>query len=304
MQTKPTIHDVADRILADLYAQHYSDYTVGRYRHCYHALLRYAEAQGLTHYSESVGLDFLESKYGLKIEGFFGKHPAEMRSAMRSLQVLWDYTEYGKMVIHRRPDRKPFECPASFFTEYQAFQEVCRVRAYTPMGKSTLFNILERFLLFLDGRGIATSEQIHAADLTQFVSYYSGCRSRYIATILSTLRNYLTFLYSERFLSVNLSESLPKVRTMRHAFIPSSWQHDDVLRLLAAVDRQNPKGKRDYAILLLVVRLGLRVSDIRTMTLENLHWSRKIVSIIMTKTKRPLELPLLDDVGDGPSSTI
>lgn len=58
-----------------------------------------------------------------------------------------------------------------------------------------------------------------------------------------------------------------------------------------------PKGKRDYAILLLVVRLGLRVSDIRGLKLSSLNWNRKMISLIMQKTKQPLELPLLDDIG-------
>ncbi|MBE3556686.1 MAG: tyrosine-type recombinase/integrase [Firmicutes bacterium] len=98
-------------------------------------------------------------------------------------------------------------------------------------------------------------------------------------------------------MSTNLSLHLPKVRVIRQAFIPSSWNPEDVGKLLAAIDRANPRGKRDYAILLMVIRLGLRVSDIRNLTLSNVNWPRKCLSIVMTKTQRSLELPLLDDVG-------
>ena len=297
MSTINAIQEMTSRVLDALREQNYSDYTVGRYDHCYHNLLRYAEAQGITQYSEQVGLDYLKQKYGLTVEGFFGTHPQKVRSAMRSLQVLWDYTAYGTMVVHRRPPHQPFVCPAPFAVEYDAFQAMCRARAYTPMGTTTLLNVLHRFLVFLDDQGLAHANEMRAAHLTRFLESFSGCSTRYIATVISTLRNYLTFLYIEGFLPVNLSLQLPKVRVQRHALIPASWTAENVTKLLAAIDRHNPQGKRDYAILLMVVQLGLRVSDIRALTLNNLDWSRKCLSIIMTKTKRLLELPLLDDVG-------
>ena len=95
----------------------------------------------------------------------------------------------------------------------------------------------------------------------------------------------------------DISKSLPKARITRNSFIPYSWKNEDVKKLLEAVDRGDPKGKRDYAILLLVVRLGLRISDVRWLKLYNLNWSRKIISLAMQKTKQPLKLPLLDDIG-------
>ena len=95
----------------------------------------------------------------------------------------------------------------------------------------------------------------------------------------------------------DLRGCLPHVRIMRNAFVPSSWKAEDVQKMLGSIDRSNPLGRRDYSILLLVTRLGLRVSDIRNLKFENLDWTRKIIKITMVKTKRSLELPLLKDVG-------
>jgi len=90
---------------------------------------------------------------------------------------------------------------------------------------------------------------------------------------------------------------LPKVKISRGGFLPSSWKKEDVQKLLSAIDRNNPEGKRDYAILLMVTRLGLRASDIRTLKLRNINWNRKEISIVMQKTKQPLTLPLFGDIG-------
>ena len=157
--------------------------------------------------------------------------------------------------------------------------------------------ILQKFLVFLDDGGVISSNKITNGIIIEFLSSYSGNSTRSIANVISTLRNYLTFLYQDGIIETDLAICLPKVRVTRNAFIPSVWKQDDVKILLDSIDRHNPRGKRDYAILLLVTRLGLRVSDIRSLRLTDLNWNRKILSIIMQKTKQPLELPLLDDIG-------
>ena len=70
----------------------------------------------------------------------------------------------------------------------------------------------------------------------------------------------------------------------------------DIDRLLDAVDRSDATGKRDYAMLLLAARYGLRPSDIRSLLLDDIHWRTGEIAILQTKTGRPLELPLLADV--------
>ena len=63
------------------------------------------------------------------------------------------------------------------------------------------------------------------------------------------------------------------------------------------IDRQSATGKRDYAMILMTARLGLRISDLRRLELGDLDWRAKTITIVQHKTGRPLSLPLLDDVG-------
>lgn len=126
---------------------------------------------------------------------------------------------------------------------------------------------------------------------------FAESRPRYVSTILSVLRNYFTFLKDINFITTDLAASLPHVRIMRNAFIPHAWKTDDVKKLLASIDRDSTKGKRDFAILLMITHLGLRVSDIRNMKLSSLNWNRKIITLSVQKTRQALKLPLLDDIG-------
>jgi integrase len=92
---------------------------------------------------------------------------------------------------------------------------------------------------------------------------------------------------------------LPVVHVPCDATVPSVWDPELVIRLLKVVDRSSPKGKRDYAILLLACRLGLRVGDIRTLTLDDLKWETATVEIAQSKTLEPLCLPLTEEVGEA-----
>jgi len=67
--------------------------------------------------------------------------------------------------------------------------------------------------------------------------------------------------------------------------------------LLGAVDRSSRVSKSDYAILLLAVRLGMRVSDIRALRLDHLHGELVCIQMTQTKGGRPLELPLSEEIG-------
>ena len=70
-----------------------------------------------------------------------------------------------------------------------------------------------------------------------------------------------------------------------------------MLKLLAAIDRGNPSGKRDYAIILLVARLGIRVGDVNNLKFENIDWRTNSISFVQNKTGNRATLPLLKDVG-------
>jgi len=113
------------------------------------------------------------------------------------------------------------------------------------------------------------------------------------------VRSFLRFLTMRGIVQKDLSAELPKIRAPRDATIPSVWDQELIVRLLGAVDRSSAKGKRDYAILLLACRLGLRAGDIRTLKLDNLRWAESTIEITQAKTSTPLTLPLTSEVGEA-----
>src|SRR5258708_4478399 len=83
---------------------------------------------------------------------------------------------------------------------------------------------------------------------------------------------------------------------MRQAQVRDVLATEDVESVLAAVDRSRAVGRRDYAVLLLAIRYGMRPSDIRQLRLDDLHWRQGQIAIRQAKTGRPLTLPLLPEI--------
>jgi site-specific recombinase XerD len=119
------------------------------------------------------------------------------------------------------------------------------------------------------------------------------------ANIYIPLRRFLKYLYDKGMIETDFSLLLQDLKQSRRSQLPAVYSTEEIARLEASVDRGSAVGKRNYAMLLLASRLGLRASDIVNLEFSNLDWENKKLGLVQVKTGRPVELPLLSDVGDG-----
>ena len=297
MSEMQSLKDSMELVLRELEMQKYAQDTIDIHARVYASILKYMQANKIFSFNEKVCTKYLFFRTGYKIDGFYGTGNPYLNKVAKPLQVLLDYIQTKTVKFKIRPKNCPYCCPVQFQNEYISFKEELVYRNYARLTVVKTIGTVNKFLTFLETSNIDSSKSIRAEHLSIFLSNYKNCRSKYVLKIICTLRSYLTFLYGYGFIDEDISKSLPKVRLTRNSLIPYYWKREDVEKLLKAIDRASPKGKRDYAILLLVVRLGLRVSDIRTLKFSNLNWKAKTISLTMQKTKQPLKLPLLDDIG-------
>lgn len=298
MNENQSIHEAIEYILASLKTQGQAPGTLKNYKHSFNVFEKYLNEQGMTYVDEKVCLAYVYSKTGVKIPSFDGKIlDPKVNRRMKPLHLLLMYLESGEFQYKPRKINKSFNCPEGFLNEYERFVEECEYRGYANATINSNVQKVQCFLKYLDSVFVKSSDEITIKHIGDFLSLYNAASVKYVGTLLYVLRNYLSFIEQKGFIGQDLSLLLPKIRVMRNASIPYAWKKEDVLSLLDAIDREDPKGKRDYAILLMTVRLGLRISDIRNLKLTSLNWNHKTISLIMQKTKQSIELPLLDDIG-------
>ena len=126
-------------------------------------------------------------------------------------------------------------------------------------------------------------------------------KPRGMVVITSTVRTFVRFLFLAGFTDRDLSGSVPSVRTSRFGALPAAVDRKVLGALLKSCDRNTAMGRRDYAILLLMSRLGLRASEIARMRLGDLDWRAGELAV-RGKGARHERLPLPHDVGEAIAS--
>lgn len=125
-----------------------------------------------------------------------------------------------------------------------------------------------------------------------------GLSSECVRLLATSLRSFLRFLHAQGEIAHDLTTAIPKVRRWTQPGIPKKLTPEEVDRVLAAPDRTTATGRRDYAILLLLARLGLRSSEILSLELGDLRWRVGEV-LIRGKGGRQDLLPLPHEVGSA-----
>lgn len=156
---------------------------------------------------------------------------------------------------------------------------------------------LLQFFLFLETTGVAAPSDILPKHYREFLGSYSSRMAKgTVSGIASVLRGLARFLCLMGHTTEDHSRTIEAPRVYRQHKPVRTLAVRDIDRLLDAVDRSDATGKRDYAMLLLAARYGLRPSDIRGLRLDDVHWRAGHLAIVQAKTGTRLELPLLADV--------
>jgi site-specific recombinase XerD len=118
------------------------------------------------------------------------------------------------------------------------------------------------------------------------------------ATRLRDARNFLAYLYKQKIIADDLTAKLIKCSAGTiPVFLPLAFKQEDVKKMLDAIDRKSPTGKRAHAVILLVAKTGLRMSDVQNLRFENIDWDNNAIRLPQVKTKEALVIPLTTDVG-------
>ena len=155
------------------------------------------------------------------------------------------------------------------------------------------------FLKDCFGSGPVMLSRLRAGDVVRFVQRRAPQLHLKTAKLLTTaLRSFLQYGRYRGDIQLDLAAAVPLVANWSMSSVPRAIAPDQVRRLLVRINRRTAVGQRDYAILLLLARLGLRAGEVVSLELKDIDWKNGSLSV-RGKGGRRLELPLPADVGEA-----
>ena len=247
----------------------------------------YMKKNAISVYSPDIGAHylFIAAKNGA---------PSTVRGRQRNIHILSDYLENGtiaKCIVH--------------VPEYPLTGEIGEValeflqKLKTARRCESTIGVHRRMLsFFIAGMALKSKSEVRAIkerDVLDFIGSAQHCKDKHY----NTIRQFCRFLHEKGYIEENLEYVLSGNRFPEREKLPSVYSPEEIKIIEASVEQSCPVGKRDYAILLLASRLGLRSSDICGLKFSNVDWDENKIMLTQQKTGRLIELPLLADIGEA-----
>jgi integrase len=288
------VSELVSALDAELVRLGYKPLTMVWYRGCWRRVGKFFESRGVREFSLDVAMMWVDEACG----GFFEKEQADALKStdvylFRVAAMLDDFAVHGSVL--RRYSRTVSKLSAEQSDILAGFQAWLRAGGCAVSTVRSYGTVAGELLAFTGGRGGLAG--LDGAVIGTFVATLAGYQSKTVEHKLCAVRSLLRFAAGDELIDELVLATVPPVRSSKQARIPSVWDPAEVTKIIEAIDRGNPSGKRDYAIILLICRLGLRGVDVKGLRLADLDWSANRISVMQAKTGRLVQLPLLKDVG-------
>lgn len=174
-------------------------------------------------------------------------------------------------------------------------------RGLRPASLAGYRHHLDRFEAYLQRIGVRSLGELSPAVLSAFIVERSaaGLAKSSVRDSAGVLRVLLRYAHREGAIATDLSGVVEWPQLYRLSSIPRSISWEDVNRVLAAVDRRTEAGRRDYAMLLLLVTYGLRGREVAALTLDDIDWKRERLAVPERKAGHSTAFPLSAVVGEA-----
>jgi integrase len=230
------------------------------------------------------------------VEWYQRKAPYQLgvRAVLRRL--LEELRKLGALPVASKPSR--IGALDRIIEEYRGF--LLQERGLVCSSVDNYSRYAKQFLREGFGTARLKLSRLSAADLSAFVQREAERLGRGHAKHATVaLRSFLRFAQLRGYIRAHLATAVPTVAQWAMDSLPKYLPPGAVQRVLDGCERTAPVGKRDYAILLLLARLGLRAGEVSALRLEDIDWENGRITVFCKKSGGPAHLPLPTDVGEA-----
>ncbi|HBL49003.1 MAG TPA: hypothetical protein DDZ65_02005 [Firmicutes bacterium] len=291
-----TLEELLQDLEQELLRLGYVEGTMSFYQGRWRKLLKFAEERGAIYFSEQLGLDFLKTHFHILRKDLDNTLSQRDVQDIRVVRMIGDFQLHH--VVLRRYYKHHVLLTDPYYVVVSAnFKRHCEHKGYSPVTVDHYVKLSARFMDYLLAQGIHDCSQITLPLVNGYIRTLAGYTYKTVEQNICAIRAFLRYLNDNGILNEDLASKTPMVQARKQTQIPSVWTKEELKALIEAIDRGSPKGKRDYAIILLACVLGLRVSDIKQLTFSNFNWEEKKLTFTQSKTHDTVTLPIPQEVG-------
>lgn len=266
-----------------------SQYQLKSYMPCFYRIYDYMCIKDIPLYTESIGEDYcLYIKEESNLTGCMKKINFRAVRLLNHIMAGLPYT----LKFGRKPKEFKYHGDIGVCAE-KYIQELEKLR-FSPITTHQKKHILSLFSEGMTSMGI-TVNKLSSDDI---INYIASIQSAKVITI-SVLKGFLKYLFESEKIQSDLSVDLATIKHVNREKNISYYTQEEVSLIEKSIDRRTTIGKRNYAMIILASRLGIRISDISRLTFSNIDWDKNLISFEQYKTKRLITLPLLAEVGEA-----
>ncbi|MDA3952160.1 MAG: site-specific integrase [Bacteroidales bacterium] len=292
---KKELEELLILLEAELLRLGYKKKTMSFYRCRWNQLKAFAKENNELYYSEELGAKFIEQKFNLTDKDKKQLTKTELQN-LRIVRMLGDFQLHGS-ILRRYNKHKKLLLNSDYAKIIEDFKQDCVDNNYSNSTIISYTTDSSKLLDYLQSKGITTINNITINSYNDYIKTLAGFTKGTIGRVLTSLRAFARYSFKMMLNKTDNSLNIPTIKVRQTLRIPKIWSVEDINKLISVIDRGNPVGKRDYAIILLACRLGLRTNDIKNLKLANFNWENKHIVIEQSKTGNMVNLPLLQDVG-------
>ncbi len=295
MQKKPLaelIHDLEQEMLR----LGYSKGSMKFYRRRWQMLLDFAQERGEIYYYERLGIDFIEKYFHIFEKDLNETLLQSDAQEMRIIRMIGDF-QLHHTILRRYYKHSEILTDPYFVQKSSFFKKYCKDKSYSSVTTEHYVKQSERFMDYLSSQKVTDCKEISITLINAYIKTLAAYSYKTVEQNICSLRSFFRFLLETEEIQTDFASKTPMVQARKQTRIPSVWTKDELEKLITAIDRGSPIGKRDYAIILLACCLGIRCADIKNLKIENFCWEEKRLVFIQSKTRQPLSLPLTQQSG-------
>jgi len=271
--------------LDSLKTKDYSNGSIKNYRCKLNGLERYMAEHAVDVYTPATGEAFVEHR---KQTGQYSEY--NLYRARVAIRRFNEFVFEGRYALRQAHCRQ--ECPPEFHTDLNKYLDHRRLIGIREVTVAQDRTLCVKALVAFAQSGVHAFSCIKPSNIYELLE-----QSTDKASLVTPLRVFFRYLFKERKTEQDLSLFIPTIR--RRKPVPSVYTREEMDSFLSGFGQETDKDKRDYAIVLLALRLGMRSGDISSLKISDVDFRTKKINLVQGKTDNPQHLELLPEIEDA-----